>query len=134
MADLLRKNVAFQVIFGPAGQQLVTDVSGVIPKLPTPEFEFAIIAGGAANGGGYNPLIAGDDDLLVSVESARLPGATDYLLIRALHTGLPWNKEVIDATLRFLQTGHLRKDGSREPIPREKQESKAEAVPAKSGG
>jgi pimeloyl-ACP methyl ester carboxylesterase len=120
MADLLRKNFAFRLLFGPAGQQLVTDHNGVIPTLPIPDFEFAIVAGGRGHAAGFNPLIPGDDDLTVTVESAQLPGAADSLTIRALHTFLPANAEVIDATVRFLQTGALRKAGDRQPIPRDK--------------
>src|SRR5690606_15223826 len=49
MADLLRRNYAFETIMGPAGQQLVTDSEGLSGKLPTPDFEFAIIAGARGN-------------------------------------------------------------------------------------
>jgi hypothetical protein len=119
MADLLRKNYAFRLLFGPAGQQLVTDHNGVIPTLPIPEFEFAIIAGGRGHAAGFNPLISGDDDLTITVESAQLQGAADSLTIRALHTFLPANAQVIEATVRFLQAGRLRQEGDRLPIPRE---------------
>jgi pimeloyl-ACP methyl ester carboxylesterase len=117
MADLLRKNSAFRLIMGPAGQQLVTGDKGTIAKLPVPPCEFAVIAGGRG-ADGYNPLVAGDDDLIVSVESTRLPGAADFLLVRAIHTFLLSNPEAVEATVRFLDTGHFRKDGSRKPIPR----------------
>ena len=52
MADLLRKSYAFRLLFGPAGQQLVTDPKGLIPTLPIPDFEFAIVAGSAGAPGG----------------------------------------------------------------------------------
>ena len=118
LADLLRKNYAFRLLFGRAGQQLVTDETGLIPTLPIPDFEFAIVAGGRGHAAGFNPLIAGDDDLVVSVESARLEGAADSMTIRSLHTFLPANAEAIEATVRFLQTGRLRPEGDRQPIPR----------------
>jgi pimeloyl-ACP methyl ester carboxylesterase len=119
MADLLRKSYAFRLLFGPAGQQLVTDPKGLIPTLPTPDFEFAIIAGARGSTSGFNPLITGDDDILVSVASAQLPGAADSMTVRSFHRFIPGNNETIDATIRFLQTGCLRKDGVRHPIPRE---------------
>ncbi|HUE16595.1 MAG TPA: alpha/beta fold hydrolase [Planctomycetaceae bacterium] len=128
LADLLRKNYAFRLIFGPAGQQLVTDQNGVIPTLPIPEFEFAVVAGGRGRGAGFNPLIPGDDDLLVAVASAQLPGAADSMTIRALHSFLPANAEVIDATVRFLQMGRLRKTGEPQPIPRETVEQRPSDV------
>jgi pimeloyl-ACP methyl ester carboxylesterase len=116
MADMLRKNSAFRLILGPAGQQLITGDGSPIAKLPTPPCEFGVIAGGRG-ADGYNPLVAGDDDLIVSVESTRLPGAADFLLVRSMHTFLLSNPDAITATVRFLDTGHFRKDGSRKPIP-----------------
>jgi pimeloyl-ACP methyl ester carboxylesterase len=117
MANLMRRNYAFRLLFGPAGQQLVTDPNGLIPSLPIPRFEFAIVAGARGHRAGFNPLITGDDDLLVSVASAQLPGAADSMTVRSFHRFIPANAEVIDATIRFLETGCLRKDGKRQPIP-----------------
>jgi hypothetical protein len=97
----------------------VTDRAGVIPTLPIPEFEFAIVSGGRGLTAGFNPLLTGDDDITVTVESTRLEGAADSLTLRAFHTFLPANAEVIDATIRFLETGRLRKEGDCQPIPRE---------------
>lgn len=117
LADRLRKNSLYRLIYGPAGQQLGSDPEGLIAKLPTPEFEFAIIAGGRNNLSGYNPLVPGDDDGTVSVTSARLDGAADFLLVNCLHSFLMKNDAAIAATLQFLETGKLRKDGKAHPIP-----------------
>jgi hypothetical protein len=117
MADMLRKNAAYRLIMGPAGQQLVTGDGGTIAKLPVPPCEFGIIAGGRGSEG-YNPLVPGDNDLIVSVESTRLPGASDFLMVRAMHTLMLSNPEAIEATVRFLESGHFRKNGSRQPIHR----------------
>jgi hypothetical protein len=119
MADLLRKSYAYRLLFGPAGQQLVTDPNGLIPTLPIPDFEFAIIAGARGHDSGFNPLITGDDDILVTVASAQLPGAADSMTVRSFHRFIPGNTDTIDATICFLQTGCLRRNGIRQPIPRE---------------
>ncbi len=119
MADLLRTNLAFQLVLGPAGQQLVTGRDSLVAGLPIPDFEFAVIAGSGPSGAGINPLIRGVDDLLVSVESTRLPGAADSMTVRALHLFMPANAEIIEATVHFLNTGSLRKSGERQPIPRD---------------
>jgi pimeloyl-ACP methyl ester carboxylesterase len=130
MADMLRKSSAFRLILGPAGQQLVTGEKSPIARLPVPPCEFGVIAGGRG-ADGYNPLLAGDDDLIVSVESTRLAGAADFLLVRSIHTFLLSNPDAIDATVRFLDTGHFRKDGSRKPIPRVAKEVRTAESPAK---
>jgi pimeloyl-ACP methyl ester carboxylesterase len=121
LADMLDNNVLFKAIFGPAGHELVTNGAGTIAKLPTPDFEFAVIAGSRGTDDGYNPLIPGDDDGLVSVASTRLPGAADFLTVTCWHTFLMSHPDVIAATNRFLTTGRLREDGDAQPIPMEEQ-------------
>ncbi len=118
LANIVRDQPLFRTIFGPSGQQLVEDPAGIIARLPTPPFEFAVIAGSRGDPAGYNPLLPGDDDAVVSVEATRLPGATDFLTVRGLHSLLPSHPQVIDAAVRFLATGSLHPDGRREPIPR----------------
>ena len=117
MADLARDkaNVIFKTIFGPAGQQLITDQAGFLAKLPKPDVEFAVIAGGHPPNG-INPLIPGDDDGIVSVASTRLAGAADYLYVESLHLALNRNATAHAATVRFLQTGKLRENGDTQPI------------------
>lgn len=126
MADLLRSNPLFKAIMGPAGQQLGSDPMGFIAGLPTPEFEFAVIAGGRQNDQGYNPLVDGDDDGTVSVESTRLPGASDFAVTAGLHSFLMMQQDVIDMTLCFLQTGRLVADREPHRIPRPEQTETAE--------
>ena len=116
MANLLRGNFAFKLIMGPAGQELVADENGTIAKLPVPDFEFAVIAGARGTKNGWNPLIPGDDDGTVSVESTKLPGARDFMTVTALHSFISHNDEAIESVKRFLQTGVFRENGERNPI------------------
>ena len=120
LADLARgkANAVFKTIFGPAGQQLVTDQEGFVKKLPMPDFEFGVIAGGHSPHG-FNPLIDGDDDGIVSVASTRLAGAADFLYLEAMHLSLNRNETSHAAAVRFLQSGKFREDGDPQPIPRE---------------
>jgi pimeloyl-ACP methyl ester carboxylesterase len=71
LADRFERNMLYRVVFGQAGQQLTRADDGFIAKLPAPEFEFGVIAGGKG-GSGYNPLIPGDNDGTVSVDSTKL--------------------------------------------------------------
>ena len=120
MADIVAKWPLYQWVCGPGGCELVTDPQGLIASLPTPEFEFAVIAAGKGNDSGYNPLIAGDDDGTVTVASTRLPGATDFLQVNGLlHSFLMFDNRVIDATIRFFKEGRLRAEGENQPILRE---------------
>ena len=131
MADRLKGNLLFKIIYGAPTQQLGTDPDGYIAKLPVPGFEFAVIAGMAGTPGGYNPLVPGDDDGTVSVASTRLPGATDSIAVKSLHSFVMNQSSVIDYTRRFLKKGRLRKKGPRQPVPKE-QPAPRQAVPKKS--
>lgn len=118
MADRFRSNLLFKVIFGPAGQQLVTEEnSDFISALPTPPFPFGVVAGGRNTLKGYNPLIPGDNDGTVGVNSTRLPGAADFILLPVLHSFMMNDPEIIEHTLRFLKTEKFRESGKAQPIP-----------------
>lgn len=116
MANVVQNNPLFKLLFGPAGQQLIHDPEGFIAGLPTPEFDFAIIAGARGTAEGWNPLIDGDDDGTVEVENARLPGAADFITVCGMHSFLMDREDVIEATCRFLTTGALRECGVTQPI------------------
>ncbi len=118
MANIMKDNMLYQFVYGPAGQQLVEEPGGFIAKLPTPGFEFAVIAGARGTPDGWNPLIPGDDDGTVSVDATRLPGAADFITLNAMHSFMMSNAEVQSATVRFLKTGSLRDGGAAQPIPR----------------
>lgn len=122
MADRVQGIALYKAIFGPAGRQLVRDPGGFIAKLPTPDFEFAIIAGARGSENGYNFLIPGDDDGTVGVDSTRLPGAADFIAVRGIHSFLPGHHSVIDHSLRFVKEGRLRENGEPQPIPKTESE------------
>ncbi|MCA9065275.1 MAG: hypothetical protein KDA96_19535 [Planctomycetaceae bacterium] len=107
LADMLHRNTIYRIVYGPAGQQLVTHEDGTIPRLPLPPFEVGIIAGGNGTDRGYNPILPGDNDGTVTIASARLPGAKDFLRIPRLHSFLMSDPVAIDSTCRFLREGRF---------------------------
>ncbi|MGC1273317.1 MAG: alpha/beta fold hydrolase [Planctomycetaceae bacterium] len=126
MADLVAIVPLYRWVCGPGGCELVTDPDGIIASLPTPTFEFAVIAAARGTAEGYNPLIPGDDDGTITVASTQLPGAADFLQVNGLmHSFLMFDERVIDATVRFLEMGKLREEGEPQPIPREPVEAEA---------
>ncbi len=133
MADLVTKVPLYRWVCGPGGCELITDPAGTVATLPTPPFEFAVIAAARGRDDGYNPLIDGDDDGTITVASTRLPGAADFLQVNGLtHSFVMYDERVIDATVRFLETGRLREAGEsqpiqREPVEAEKSESQMES-------
>ncbi|HEY1065143.1 MAG TPA: alpha/beta fold hydrolase, partial [Pirellulales bacterium] len=108
----------FDFVAGETGWQLGTgerSITRVLP--PTLNREFGVIAGGRGRDRGYSPILPGDNDWTVTVASTRLPGAADFLLVRAPHSLLTHNRQVQDATASFLEHGWFRSADLREPIP-----------------
>ena len=103
-AETMRDWFAFRAIAGKVGQQLTPEAVAQIPK---PDCQFGVIAGGKGTKEGYNPLIPGDDDGVVSVANTRLEGARDFMVARSGHTFIMDQSEVIQAVLRFLKTGRF---------------------------
>jgi pimeloyl-ACP methyl ester carboxylesterase len=112
-ATTLGENGLFQFILGEPGQQLGRKWVWLESSLATPQFEFGIIAGGLRNERGINPLLPGDNDGVVTLESTRLAGARDFLVVPVLHALMPADRAVQEATLRFLREGCFLDDGSR---------------------
>ena len=115
IADRLHTNPVYRVVYGPAGQQLTSKEEGLIADLPIPDFEFGVIAGGRGAVKGFNPLLNGDNDSTVTVRSARLKGATDFMLQPVIHSFLMSDQRCVTAVDTFLKHGRF--DLEREPQP-----------------
>jgi len=121
-AELAKKLVPIDFsrqVLGKAARELGSEWNELEPHLATPDFEFGIIAGGTDHAKGRNPLISGDDDLIVSVESTRLAGARDYRVLPLWHTKIMDDKQVQEYTLRFLREGYFVSEETRQPIERD---------------
>jgi pimeloyl-ACP methyl ester carboxylesterase len=94
-------------------------------ELATPSFEFGIIAGGRGDDAGYLDMIPGDDDSLLSIETMKLAGATDFTQTKGIHQLMPNFNEVRAATLSYLQHGYFVAADARRPIV-----AAAESAPA----
>ncbi|WP_254512257.1 esterase/lipase family protein [Anatilimnocola floriformis] len=109
-------NKVVAMVIGPSGKQLSKDWETVSTKLAVPKCDFGIIAGGNGSDGGLNPLIAGDDDWVVSVAETRLPGACDFRCVNLLHGQLMNDPQVRSYVLEFLRTGCFESADRRQPI------------------
>lgn len=116
LATTLIRGTLAEFVAGPAAQQMANGWKLLQPKLATPHFEFGILAGGRGDGRGYNPLIPGDDDAVITVESTRLAGARDFRVMPALHSVFMNDSKVQEYTVRFLNEGHFESDETRQPI------------------
>ncbi len=116
MAQIFGGNSLFDRMLGQSGRALARQWNDLHKHLATPQTEFGIIAGGERDENGYNPLLPGDDDLVVSVDETKLPGARDFIVVNGLHALLMTNPEVQQATLRFLDHGYFVSEDKRQPL------------------
>jgi len=108
LVDSLRSIPGFTMLYGPAVLQLGTDAASVPLQLGAADYEVGIIIGQTA--GPLSGMLPGEDDGTVTVESARLDGMADFLVMDAGHTFVMNNNEVIRQTLFFLNSGRFDKD------------------------
>jgi pimeloyl-ACP methyl ester carboxylesterase len=120
LAETFADNVLFKEIAGDAGQQLGRDWPDLEKRLATPSFQFGIIAGGKGNDKGYNPILAGDNDGVISIETAKLAGAHDFARLPMLHSFMMDNPKVQQYVLRFLQHGYFISAAERRPLEKSK--------------
>lgn len=71
--------------------------------LPVPSVPFGVIAGDK----GQRLTFDEPNDGIVTVESTRLDGMADHLVVPSAHTFIMNNPVVADATIRFLQSGRF---------------------------
>jgi len=106
-ADKAKENKLLRRFLGENLDRLGTGDQAIVRDLGPADFEVGVIAGNA----GINPLFRGaletENDGAVTVESARLEGMGDFLVVPYSHTVMLWRQEVVDQTKIFLRTGHF---------------------------
>lgn len=110
VVDALRKYSLFSMITGPAGLQLGTDPESIPNTLAPVEFELGIITGNTSLLLPFSRIIPGDNDGMVSVESSKVDGMKDFLIVPHGHTFIMRSQEVANQVTFFLQNGKFHKE------------------------
>jgi len=108
IVDAFANSRLLGAVVGPSGARLGTDSTGIPAGLEPVDFELGVITGDRS----YNPfgswLIPGPDDGTVGVESARVEGAADFLVLPATHTFIMNRRDVAEEVVHFLREGEFR--------------------------
>ncbi|MDH5345506.1 MAG: alpha/beta hydrolase [Gammaproteobacteria bacterium] len=105
VVDELRDWKGADLLGGPAGRQLGTDEESVPSQLGPVDFELGVVAGVGTINPWMSAILPGMDDGKVTVESTRVHGMVDFLIVDSSHAYLMKNEVVIQNTIAFLQTG-----------------------------
>ncbi len=105
IADLAKNLWLYKKIFGPSGQQLITNQERFLHLFGELNYELGIIAGNATLDLILSLMIPGDDDGRVAVERTKLEGMKDHIIIKVSHSFCPDSKKVRKQSLYFLKNG-----------------------------
>ena len=105
VADALEVNPLYQLINGPAGNQLGTEEDDLVTQLGSVDFPLGIIAGTRTVNPLLSQLLPNPDDGKVAVENTRVEGMTALLEVPHSHTFMMHAEDVINQSLHFIEHG-----------------------------
>jgi len=97
-------------LLGPSIGALGTDSDGLPSRLGAPDYPVGVIAGRVERPVD-GPLLPGDDDGLVAVESTKLDGMTDFIVVDSGHSALRYDSRVAMQVISFLRHGRFDHSG-----------------------
>jgi triacylglycerol lipase len=107
VVDFLSGLWFFESINGPAGKQLGTGANNICRNLGKVNFELGVITGDRSINWINSLIIPGKDDGKVSIESAKVEGMADFLIVHKSHPFIMNDKAVMAECLHFLRNGHF---------------------------
>ena len=112
LVDLLKDQTVLKRIYGPAAAQLSLDKGSLVQNLGPVNFELGIIAGNVSYNPIYSALLPGPDDGVVTVESTKLEGMNDFIILPLSHGFIMKNEDTIAQVIHFLKHGVFSREES----------------------
>jgi triacylglycerol lipase len=116
-ADAAKENVLLREYLGGNLVRLGTGEDAIVKTLGPADFDVGIIAGEVAINPVFGEALGGKNDGAVTIESARLAGMKDFIVVPYSHTLMLWRSEVVNQVRAFLREGKFARQGN-EPVGR----------------
>jgi hypothetical protein len=113
LVDQLHDSALFGMATGPSGKELGTGSESVPRQLGPVEFELGIIAGNKSINPVFSAMIPGEDDGTVAVESTKVKGMRDFIVVPATHTFIMHHTEVMEQAHHFIVSGKFKRSKKR---------------------
>jgi hypothetical protein len=107
IVDLTRNWPTARLFSGKAGLQLGTDKNSIPSKLGVVDFDLGIVAGTGTINPIFSAMLHGPDDGKVTVESTKVEGMSDFLIVNNSHHTIGTSDVVIENTIAFLRNGRF---------------------------
>ena len=107
LVDRFGDHPVFEWIGGAAGKSLGTGRESWPNSLPPADYPLGIIAGSTSLNLVASAMLPGANDGKVTVESTRLVGMADHLVLPVTHTFMMISPRVIRQVISFLRTGRF---------------------------
>lgn len=104
-ADVAKENAVLKKFLGGNLVRLGTGEDAIVKTLGPADFDLGIIAGEVAVNPVFGKALGGKNDGAVTIESARLDGMKDFLVVPYSHTLMLWRTEVVNQVRTFLCEG-----------------------------
>jgi pimeloyl-ACP methyl ester carboxylesterase len=107
IADYLKNWWIYKKLYGPAGQQLITDQKAFSHLFGETAYECAVIAGNRTIDPLGSWIIGRPNDGKVAIENTKLAGMKAHKVMPANHTFFPNHRPMWEITAQFLKTGTM---------------------------
>ena len=102
-------SAAFNAINGPAGGQLGTGQQSWLNQLGPVDFALGVIAGTRNYNLFYRRILNNESDGKVTVESSKVDGMADHLVLPVDHTFMMLDRRVVAQVRHFLNAGEFKR-------------------------
>jgi triacylglycerol lipase len=107
IADKMKRSILGRWILGASGRQMGTGPSDLPRRLGPARFDVGVIAGDRSLNPVFGCILPRPNDGTISVESAKIAGMTDFLVVHSSHTFIMWRARTFRQALTFLERGHF---------------------------